>query len=364
MKPKPTSLMQRATASGLRSIRTPSASRRSAEPESPVAERLPCLATAHPWPAAIRAAVVDTLNVGLPPPVPAVSIRSSRPASTGVANARMVVARPTSSSIVSPLVRSAIRMPEVSTSEALPAMISASTAAVCSALRSWRWASASSAAVRIGLGIGQEVAQQVLAVRRQDGLGMELDADRGERPVAHGHQDAAAVRGGFELVRKGLVHDQRVIARDGQRVGEAGEDALAVVGDRGRLAVHGQMPDDPAAERLAHRLVAEADAEGLDARLGEAAHHLDADAGLVGRARAGAHDDAVVVSLQQLVDRGGVVSDHVEVGPELAQVLDEVVGERVVVVDHQDPHGQAACWLASSIARTTPRAFARDSSYS
>jgi hypothetical protein len=84
----------------------------------------------------MSAAVVDTLNVGLPPPVPAVSMRSARSAFTGVANSRIVVARPTSSSIVSPLVRSAIRMPLVSTSEALPPMISASTAAVCSAVRS------------------------------------------------------------------------------------------------------------------------------------------------------------------------------------------------------------------------------------
>ena len=85
MKPKPTSSMQRATASGARSIRTPSASSTSAEPDRPVAERLPCLATAQPAPAAISAAVVETLNVWRPPPVPAVSIRSSRPVVTGAA---------------------------------------------------------------------------------------------------------------------------------------------------------------------------------------------------------------------------------------------------------------------------------------
>ena len=43
-------------------MRAPSASSRSAEPDLLVAERLPCLATAHPAPAAIRAAVVDTLK--------------------------------------------------------------------------------------------------------------------------------------------------------------------------------------------------------------------------------------------------------------------------------------------------------------
>ena len=47
-------------------MRAPSASSRSAEPERLVAERLPCLATAQPAPAAISAAVVETLNV-LPP---------------------------------------------------------------------------------------------------------------------------------------------------------------------------------------------------------------------------------------------------------------------------------------------------------
>ncbi len=59
-------------------MRAPSASSRSAEPDELVAERLPCLATAQPAPAAISAAVVETLKVLLPPPVPAVSSRSSR----------------------------------------------------------------------------------------------------------------------------------------------------------------------------------------------------------------------------------------------------------------------------------------------
>ena len=41
------------------------------------------------------------------------------------------------------------------------------------------------------------------------------------------------------LVGQVGVHDQRVIARDGQRARQAGEEVLAVVGDLGRLAVHG-----------------------------------------------------------------------------------------------------------------------------
>ena len=197
MKPKPASSMHCATASGVRSMRTPSASSRSAEPDSPVAERLPCLATAQPAPAAISAAVVETLKVGRPPPVPAVSIRSSRLASTGVASSRIVVARPTSSSIVSPFVRSAISTAAVWASEALPAMISASTPAVCSADRSRRAASASIASVSTSL--GKERLQQPLAVGREHRLGVELDALGGQLAVAHRHQHAAAPRGRLEL---------------------------------------------------------------------------------------------------------------------------------------------------------------------
>jgi hypothetical protein len=95
------------------------------------------------------------LNVWRPPPVPAVSIRSRRPVVTGAAKRRMVDARPTSSSTVSPFVRSAISTAAVSTSDALPAMISASTAAVSSVVRSSRAASRSIALVRTGFGKGR-----------------------------------------------------------------------------------------------------------------------------------------------------------------------------------------------------------------
>ena len=113
MNPNPTSSMQRATSAGPRSMRAPSASSTSAEPDSPVAERLPCLATVQPAPAAISAAVVETLNVRRPPPVPAVSSRSSLATRTCAAIARIVRARPASSSTVSPLVRSATRNPAI-----------------------------------------------------------------------------------------------------------------------------------------------------------------------------------------------------------------------------------------------------------
>ena len=99
---------------------TPSASSRSAEPHLLVLERLPCLATAQPAAAATSAAVVETLKVEGPPPVPAVSTRSARDVATGVASERIVRARPTSSGTVSPFARSAIRKAPVCTSLGAP----------------------------------------------------------------------------------------------------------------------------------------------------------------------------------------------------------------------------------------------------
>ncbi len=62
-------------------------------------------------------------------------------------------ASPATSSTVSPFVRSAIRKPAISISLASPAMISASTSAASSALRSEPAATVSIAAVSVALGI-------------------------------------------------------------------------------------------------------------------------------------------------------------------------------------------------------------------
>ena len=153
MNPNPTERMQSATAAGSRSIRAPSASITSAEPDLPVADRFPCLATVQPAPAATIAAAVETLKVGVPPPVPAVSTSESTPASTGVASSRIVRARPSTSSTVSPFVRSAIRKAPVSTSEARPSITSRKTAEAWSALRCCPDARSSMARVITAFGI-------------------------------------------------------------------------------------------------------------------------------------------------------------------------------------------------------------------
>ncbi len=81
----------------------------------------------------------------------------------------------------------------------------------------------------------------------------------------------------------GALDDQAVVAGGLERRGQAGEDAGAAVADGAELAVHDLAgADHLAAEGLADRLVAEADAEERRAGLGGGGDQREADAGLVG----------------------------------------------------------------------------------
>jgi hypothetical protein len=59
------------------------------------------------------------------------------------------------------------------------------------------------------------------------------------------------------------------------------------------------------------------------------------DAGLGGRTRAGGDDQIIGLQRGDFVERDRVVAENLDLLTELAKVLDEVVGEAVVIVDHQ-----------------------------
>ena len=95
-----------------------------------------------------------------------------------------------------------------------------------------------------------------------------------------------------------------------------------------------------------------------------AANHRHRDAGLARRTRARRHDDAGGPEPLDLVRRDRVVPVDLELGPELAEVLHQVVGEGVVVVDHQQHQGLPPVRPARSIAAMSARALATHSSCS
>ena len=106
--PKPTVSIAAAAWAGGGSMRRPSASSTSALPQRLDEARLPCLATPAPAAAATSPAAVEMLKVpALSPPVPQVSTRPARRTGVLTARWRSVVAKPTSSSTVSPRDRSA-----------------------------------------------------------------------------------------------------------------------------------------------------------------------------------------------------------------------------------------------------------------
>src|SRR5258706_3607910 len=108
-----------------------------------------------------------------------------------------------------------------------------------------------------------------------------------------------------------------------------------MMADRGSLAVHHLFRvHDNAAESLPDRLVAQADAEDrhLAGELFDERHRY---ARFVRRARSGGNHDMARFHLSDLLERDFVIAIDGNVLLELGKVLDKVVRERVVIVDHQ-----------------------------
>ena len=127
--------------------------------------------------------------------------------------------------------------------------------------------------------------------------------------------------------------DQRVVAGGLERLGQAGEHARAAVVDRRELAVHHvRRAHHRAAIGRADRLVAQADAQDRH-RAAQLADQRDADAGLVRRTRPRRDHDLLRRQRRHIADAQLVVALHQHIGAQLAQILVQVVGERVVVVE-------------------------------
>src|SRR5262245_61061698 len=294
----------------------PSAASTSAEPDREEIERLPCLATGTPAPATTNAAQVEILCVPLAsPPVPQVSIAPSG-ARTATARALSARAAPAISSTVSPRTRSPIRSAPICASVAPSDMMSPNASAASLSLsvapsatrarmgrryassamgaaerledtgrRSWRFA----ACAPLDAGKVEEIGEEPMPVLGGDALGMKLNAVHGIALVLQPHNDAvASLRRNFQRLGQacGLDHE-RMVARGGEVLGDAGEHPLAGVMHLRQFAVHQRRrAHDAAAINLADGLMAETDAEDRHGGPG-ALDQLEANAGAVGIARSG-----------------------------------------------------------------------------
>lgn len=172
---------------------------------------------------------------------------------------------------------------------------------------------------------------------------MKLHAVDGQLLVLQAHDLALVIPGhggDLQAVRESVaLHQQGVITGGCEGLRQVFEDGLAAVLDDGGLAMH-QAPgaDDIAAEDMADALMAQADAEDRRA-LAKGLDDVATDACLLRRAGAGGHADVVRLHLGDLLQRDLVIAMDLHLGPHLAEVLDEVVGEGVVIVDDQQHAG-------------------------
>src|SRR6185437_5111592 len=211
----------------------------------------------------------------------------------------------------------------------------------------------------------EEIRQQLLAGQGEDALGVELYALNGELAVADRHDGVVGGAGGDleAFGHRGRINDQRVVAGGGEGLGQAAEDGLAVVLDHAGLAVHQHLgADDAGAKGLTDALMAEADAEDGDAA-GEVLDGRHADAGFERGAGTRRNDQSR--GLQGFDPGQGhlIVAADLDGLSQLAEVLGEVVGERVVVVEEED-HGNQRPARAISRARIMAPALLTHSMYS
>ncbi len=210
----------------------------------------------------------------------------------------------------------------------------------------------------------------------QHALRMKLHALDGQLAVAQRHDRRptrpSRPRRDLQLLRQSLLgHNQRVVARAGHGRRNPREDRPPVVLHLAGLAVHQlRRANDLAAERRADRLVPQAHAENRhppSARPRQprkVPDQLDRDPRVLRRARPRRDQDVRWTQRLHLGGRQLIVAAHDHLRAQLAHVLDEVVGKRIVVVENEDHRCadfilvlSCYCWRARSIARTTARAL-------
>src|SRR6266404_1194759 len=140
-----------------------------------------------------------------------------------------------------------------------------------------------------------------------------------------------------------------MVARGGEGVGEFAEDIFAVMMNLAGFAVE-QFggANDFAAERRADSLVAETNAE--DRKFSsEAANQINADAGILWSARPGRNHDAFRLAARDFLNRNFVIAMYFDVAAQLAKVLRQVIGERIVVIEQQNHIAGSSGWRGAQI---------------
>jgi len=160
--------------------------------------------------------------------------------------------------------------------------------------------------------------------------------------MAQPHDDAPAVsfvrlRADLQLLRQPFFgDDQRVVASGGHGTWDILKNRLAVMLNLADLAMHDlSRPDDIAAKRRPDCLVPEADAKKRDLPR-KMFDQIDADPSFLRRAGAGRDQDMIGLPLFNFFRSDLIVAAHLNLLPQFPDVLYEVVGEGIVIVEDKD----------------------------
>ena len=209
-----------------------------------------------------------------------------------------------------------------------------------------------------------------MAMLGEDGFRVKLHAFDVEFSMAHAHNLAIVGPGGDFQTRRatGPLNRQRVVAVDGELFRQTRKNAFLLGGDDAGLAMHQFLcPNDMAAKGCANALVPQAHPQKrqLACKVLDGRHR---DAGLDWRARARRNHQAVRLTRCYAFQGDFVVAKDFNVSPQLAKVLHDVEGERVVVVDHQEfdffRHDHSKPSSTNSLARSKARALCSVSRHS
>src|SRR5215469_16563362 len=114
------------------------------------------------------------------------------------------------------------------------------------------------------------------------------------------------------------------------------KDGLVIVHDRTGFTVHEMRgANDPSAESLADRLMSKTNTQQWSLA-GKMADQVDAEPSFVWSARPGRDHDSLWPHCFNFFDSNLIVAADPDISPQFSQILDQVVGERIVIIEDEN----------------------------
>ena len=134
-----------------------------------------------------------------------------------------------------------------------------------------------------------------------------------------------------------------------KRLWQASENGSAVVNDLGGFTVHQRgSRNHLASEYFADRLMAKAYPQ--DGNLAtEVPNRFEENSGVFGAAGAGRQDQRLGPERLNLLNGDLIIAAHLKLRAQFAKNLDEVVGERIVVIEYEDHISDRSLTVAALI---------------